>query len=441
MFQKIITSQLNPPRFLLLIFLVFITVGTMLLKLPFATTDGITIIDAFFTATSALTVTGLIVVDTGTAFTLFGQVVIILLIQIGGLGIMTFAVFIFLMSGRKLGFKEHVLITQSLNQNSVGGIILLARKILLFSLAVEFITFILLCVFWIPVFGWKNGVYASFFHAVSAFNNAGFSIWSDSLSSFIDHSFIMVIITTSFIVGGVGFTVIFDIWKKKRFKDFSLHTKLMLVGTLLINLIAFCFVFLLEYYNLDTLGGLSIIDKIKAAYFQAVTPRTAGFNTVDIGALNHSTLFFMIILMFIGAGSASTGGGIKLTTFFAIMFSVLSFVKKKEDIEVFRRSISDRTVVRSLAITVIGFSFILVGIFILDITEDAPFLKIVFEAVSAFGTVGLSMGLTGELTWVGKLIIPMIMIIGKVGPLTLAFALANQPKVRVRYAKEDILTG
>ncbi len=409
--------------------------------LPFATTEPVTLLDAFFTATSAMTVTGLIVVDTGTAYTLFGQAVILVLIHFGGLGIMSFAVFIFLLSGRKLGFKEHVLITQSLNQNSIGGIIILAKKILIFSLSVEAVTFALLSMVWVPAFGWKDGLYASFFHAISAFNNAGFSIWSDSLSRSVGDPIVTLIITTSFILGGIGFTVIFDIWKKKRFKDFSLHTKLMIVGTVLINVIAFSFVFWLEFYNTNTIGDFTIADKVKAAYFQSVTPRTAGFNTVDIGALNHSTQFFMIILMFIGAGSASTGGGIKLTTFLAILFSVSSFVKRKEDIEVFRRAITDATVVRSLAITVIGISFIFVGIFILDITEDAPFLKIVFETVSAFGTVGLSMGLTGDLTWIGKIIISMIMIIGKVGPLTLAFSIATQAKIHIRYAREDILTG
>lgn len=412
-----------------------------MLKLPFATTDQISILNAFFTATSAMTVTGLIVVDTGTAFTLFGQIIILLLIQLGGLGIMTFAVFIFLMAGRKLGFKEHVLISQALNQNSIGGVVILAKKLLLFSLIVETIVFILLSIRWVPTMGMKDGLFASLFHSVSAFNNAGFSIWSDSLSRFIGDPVINIIITASFIIGGIGFTVIFDLWKKKKFGKFSLHTKLMVIGTIVINIISMVFVLSLEFDNPNTIGSLSLVDKLQASYFQAVTPRTAGFNTLDIGSLNDSTLFFMIILMFIGAGSASTGGGIKLTTFLTLMLSVTSFVKKKEEITIFRRSITDLTVVRSLAITVLSISFVFIGIFILDITEDASFITIVFEAVSAFGTVGLSMGLTGDLTSIGKIIIISIMIIGKVGPLTLAFSLANHRNVNVRYAREEILTG
>lgn len=439
--KKVFTKRLNPPLFLLMIFLLFIFIGTILLKLPFATTDQITIVNAFFTATSATTVTGLVVLDTGTAFTLFGQIVILLLIQIGGLGIMTFAVFIFLMAGRKIGFKEHVIITQSLNQNSVGGVINLAKKLLVFSLLVETCVFILLSTRWIPEFGWKDGLFASLFHAVSAFNNAGFSIWSDSLSRFIMDPVINIIITFSFIIGGLGFTVIFDMWKKKKFAKFSLHTKLMVVGTVAINIIAMVIVLLLEFDNPDTIGMLSLDGKLQASYFQAVTPRTAGFNTLEIGNLNDSTLFFMIILMFIGAGSASTSGGVKLTTFLILMLTATSFINRKEEINVFKRSITDSTVVRSLAITVIGIFFIFIGIFILDITEDASFLMIVFEAVSAFGTVGLSMGLTADLTTIGKLVIMTIMIIGKIGPLTLAFSLANRKNVNVRYAKEDILTG
>ncbi|MFZ3579700.1 TrkH family potassium uptake protein [Virgibacillus sp. DJP39] len=424
-----------------MIFITFIVIGTILLKLPFATTESISLLNAFFTATSAMTVTGLIVVDTGTAFTLFGQVVILLLIQLGGLGIMTFAVFVFLMAGRKLGFKEHVLITQSLNQNSIGGIIVLAKKLLVFSLITETIVFILLSLRWVPTMGLKEGLFAGLFHSVSAFNNAGFSIWSDSLSRFVNDPIVTVIITASFIIGGIGFTVIFDMWKKKKFRKFSLHTKLMVVGTVVINVIAVVFVFWLEFDNPNTIGDLSLFNKLQASYFQAVTPRTAGFNTLDIGSLNDSTLFLMVILMFIGAGSASTGGGIKLTTFLSLMLSVASFIKKKEEITIFKRTITDSTVVRSLAITVLSITFVFIGIFILDITEDASFLMIVFEAVSAFGTVGLSMGLTDDLTSIGKIIIMIIMIIGKVGPLTLAFSLAKQKNVRVRYAREDILTG
>ncbi len=433
--------NLSPPRFLLGIFVIFILLGTMLLKLPIATNEHISVLDSLFTATSAMTVTGLIVVDTGSVFTIFGQVVILLLIQVGGLGIMTFAVVIFLMIGRKIGVKERLIVTQALNQTSVGGVIELVKRLFLFSVILEGIAFLLLSLRWIPSLGWKEGAYASFFHAISAFNNAGFSIWENSLSDYVGDPVINIVISFLFIIGGLGFTVIFDIWKKGNPSNLSLHTKLMILGTFAVNLVSLLVIFILEYDNPGTLSNLTGLDKLQAAYFQAVTPRTAGFNTIDIGSMNDSTLFFTILLMFIGAGSASTGGGIKLTTFLALIFAVFAFLKEHDEVVVFRRAIEYKTIVRALAITVIGMLLIVVGIFFLNITEDASFISIVFETVSAFGTVGLSTGLTGHLTWMGKVVIILIMLIGKVGPLTLAFSFAHSSKANIRYPKEDLLTG
>ncbi|AYV68958.1 Ktr system potassium transporter B [Niallia circulans] len=433
---------LNPPQILIFVFLAFTLLGTMLLKMPLATTGTITWTDALFTSTSAMTVTGLAVIDTGGSFTLFGEIVILCLIQVGGLGIMTFAVLIFMTLGRKIGFKERLLIQQALGQTSIGGIIKLAKQLFLFSITLETIAAVLLAIRWIPEMGWQKGVYAAIFHSISSFNNAGFSIWPDNLSRYVADPVVNIVISLLFIIGGIGFTVIFDLWKKSEFKKLTLHTKIMVVGTIVINVVAVLLVFGFEYDNPQTLGDLSWSGKIQAAYFQGVVPRTAGFNTVDIGGLNESTLFFMILLMFIGAGSGSTGGGIKLTTFLAMVFSVLSFLRNKEDIVIFNRSIDDRTVVKSLAITIISLFVIFVAIFILDITEkDARFLAIVFEVVSAFGTSGLSMGLTSTLTMAGKFVIVLVMFVGKIGPLTLAFSLAKPNKSKIRFPKEDILTG
>lgn len=433
--------KLSPPRVLLIIFLIGIILGAFLLKLPFSTTDSISWLDALFTSTSAMTVTGLVVVDTGTAFTTFGQIIIMLLIQMGGLGIMSFAVLIFLALGRKIGFKQRILIQQALNQTSIGGVVKLVQKLFIFSITIESIAVILLSIRWIPELGWKEGIYASIFHSISAFNNAGFSIWSDSLMGYVGDPVVNIIITFLFIIGGVGFTVLVDLWRSKKFRKFSLHTKIMLMGTFFLNVFAFLLIFWLEYNNPLTLGDLPFFDKVLAAYFQAVTPRTAGFNTLDIGSLEESTIFFMLILMFIGAGSASTGGGIKLTTFVAMFLSVLTFLKGKEDIMIFRKTLNPIIIIRSLAITMISISVIFIGIFVLESTQDSPFLPIVFEVISAFGTVGLSMGLTGDLTSIGKEVIIIIMFIGKIGPLTLAFSLAKPERPTIRYPKEDILTG
>jgi trk system potassium uptake protein TrkH len=252
---------------------------------------------------------------------------------------------------------------------------------------------------------------------------------------------INIILSFLFIIGGIGFTVLSDMWYKKKFQKLSLHSKLMLVGTLVINLIAMFFIFILEYGNPNTLESLSISEKIWASYFQAVTPRTADFNTLDIGSLNESTIFLFLLLMFVGAGSASTGGGIKLTTFIVIILAVITFLKGKQEIVIAKRSIVPSFIFRSLAISTIGLVFIFIAVFTLSITEQSPFLMIFFEVVSAFGTVGLSMGLTGNLTIIGKLVIIIVMFAGKLGPLTLAFSLARPENAKIRYPNEDILTG
>ncbi|WP_406686248.1 TrkH family potassium uptake protein [Rossellomorea vietnamensis] len=438
--QKVI--RLSPPQLLVVTFLFFIILGMGLLKLPFATTEQISWLDALFTTTSAMTVTGLAVVDTGGAFTLFGEVVVMSLIQIGGLGIMSFAVLIFMMLGKKIGFKERLLLQQALNQTSVGGVIKLVKYLFIFSFIVEGFAVLLLATEWVPEFGWKRGLYVSIFHSISAFNNAGFSLFSDSLMGYVGSPIINLTISFLFILGGIGFTVLVDLWKSKTVRQLSLHTKIMVIGTFLINVIAFMMIFVLEFNNPNTLAQLPLSDKIFASYFQAVTPRTAGFNSLDYGSMERSTLLFTILLMFIGAGSASTGGGIKLTTFVVISLSMIAFLKEKKDIRIFRRTIDQAHIFKALALSMISVLLVFTALFFLEMTEhDVSFLSIVFEVVSAFGTVGLSMGITGSLSAIGKWIIIVVMFAGKLGPLTLAFSLSRPDKEKIRYPKEDILTG
>lgn len=431
----------NPPQILIVTFITLIFIGTLLLLFPISTTEGITFVDALFTATSAMTVTGLIVVDTATAYTLFGQTVIMLLIQLGGLGIMTFAVLIYMAVGKKIGLKQRLLIKQALNQSAIGGVVRLAKRLLIFSLIVEFIAVVFLSIVWVPEFGWAEGIYASVFHAISAFNNAGFSIWSDSLSAFVIHPVINVVITFLFIIGGIGFTVVFDMWQSKEYKRLALQTKLMIMGTLIINILSFLIILLLEFNNPATIAEFSSFGKMQAAYFQAVTPRTAGFNTLDIGQMEESSLFFIITLMFIGGGSASTAGGIKLTTAIAIILATLAFYRNKEKVVIYERSLSQHVIAKALALTIGSIGVVIVTTFTLVLTEEASFLPILFESVSAFGTVGLSMGLTGSLTEIGKVALILTMLIGKLGPLTFAFAFAKQSPDLVKYPNEDVLTG
>jgi trk system potassium uptake protein TrkH len=439
--MKFISIQMSPPRLLVFSFIALAVLGTILLKLPIATTAPISWIDACFTTVSAFTVTGLGVVDTGKTFTLFGQLVILTLIQVGGLGIMSFAVLIFIMLGKKISWKNRILLQQSLNQTNVGGIIRLAKSLFIYSIGVELLAMLLLSLEWVPKYGWQKGLYFSFFHSISAFNNAGFSVWSDSLMGHVGSPLVNLVITSLIILGGIGFTVVVDIWRKRNFTRLSLHSKLMLVFTFVINVFATLAIFGLEHNNANTMGKLHEGEKMLAAYFQAVTTRTAGFNTLDISQLTEPTLLLMVLLMFIGAGSASTGGGIKLTTFLVIVLGVIKFLKDQESIVVFKKSIKDKVIVKAIAIALLSIMFSFLAILILSITEKAPVMQIVFEVFSAFGTVGLTMGLTYELTFIGKAIIIFMMFFGKMGPLTLAFTLARRSTTKIKYPSEDILTG
>ncbi len=433
--------HMSPPQVLSITFLVAIFIGAILLYLPISTTAPISFLDALFTATSATTVTGLAVLSTGDDFTLFGQTVIMALMQIGGLGLMTFAVLIVMLLGKKIGLKGRILIQQSFNQYSLGGMIRLVRIILVFTFAIEAMAAAFLAVRWVPEYGWSFGLFTSAFHAVSAFNNAGFSLWNDSLSAYVGDPVINIIITLLFITGGIGFTVLYDMWNAKEFRQLSLHSKIMLTGTLVVNLFAMLFLFVSEYGNMETLGSLPLGDKLWASYFQAVTPRTAGFNSIDIGSMETGSIVLISLLMFIGAGSASTGSGIKLTTFLVIILVTASYLNGKKEAVIFNRAIPSHLLERSLAIVFISMTAVFAGILILSYTENAPFEWIVFEAFSAFGTVGLSMGLTGELSVLGKIVIMILMFVGRVGPVTLAFALARQHRESIRHPKGDIFTG
>lgn len=439
--RKLRTLELHPPQILALGFLTLIIIGSVLLYLPISTTKPISFLNALFTATSATTVTGLVVVDTGSSFTFFGQIIILLLIQIGGLGFMSFAIIIIILLGKKIGLKQRLLVQEALNHESVGGVVRLVKIIVFFSLGVEFFAAFFLSLRWVPEMGLGKGVFYSIFHVVSAYNNAGFALWPDSLSKYVGDPIVNLIITFLFITGGLGFTVLTDLWFSKGIRHLSLHSKLMITGTLIINVTSIILFFLLEYHNPHTLGHLPFSDKLLASYFQGVTPRTAGFNTVDIGSLRTPTVLMTIFLMFIGAGSGSTASGIKVTTLMVIILSVISFIRGKDDTVVFNRTIRQSTIMKSIAVMMISLSFIIVAVFLLAMTEQAPFIMILFEVVSAFGTVGLSMGLTAKLSIVGKLIIMFMMFLGRVGPLTLAFSLSAPKKDKIRFPNGDVFTG
>ncbi|TQS74057.1 Ktr system potassium transporter B [Rhodobacteraceae bacterium] len=426
---------------LMLIYAAFTLLGTLALKLPMATTGPITWSDAAFTATSAVTVTGLAVVDTGQAFTLFGQAVIMLLIQLGGLGLMTFAVLVLSMLGMPVGFTQRLYLREDLNQTSATDLLSLTKMILRVVLLCELVGAGLLAVVFVPEMGWQTGGWSALFHSVSAFNNAGFALYPDSLSQWVGNPVVNLTIPALFILGGLGFTVATDVWRTRHWRRFSLHTKLMLVGTGALLLWSTLWFGVMEWTNPDTLGTLGWQDRLWASWFQAATTRTAGFNTVDIAGLRDSTALMFITLMVIGAGSTSTGGGIKVTTFIVLLLATLAFFKRRTSIAVFGRELGLDQVMKVLALSMISVLLILAAFFVLLLLQEGDFLDLAFETASAFGTVGLSRGATGALDTPGRAIIIMVMFVGRVGPLTLGFLLATRKGRRIGYPQATVYLG
>lgn len=435
-------QSINPPRLLLEAFLVLIVIGMLLLKLPFATVEPVTWMEAAFTATSAVTVTGLVVVDTGSQFTLFGQLVILALIQLGGLGLMTFAVLTALALGFKLRLQHQLVAQEAFNEISLQTARRASGSIALFALATEVIGIVVLGLFFVPELGWGEGFYQAMFYTISAFNNAGFALSPDSLSAYVEHPGISLSVTALFITGGLGYIVIMELLDKRCWSRLSVYVKVVLLATLLLNLIATAAVLLLEFSNPATLGALdSFWDKVLAAWFQGVTPRTAGFNTLDIGALTAGTSVLMLLLMFIGGAPNSTASGIKISTFVILLAATRSFLKGNLNVRFFHRSLGSETVLKALATVTIGMATVFLAVLTLSILVEDDFLDIAFEVVSAFGTVGLSRGTTGELGTAGQLVIMAVMLIGRLGPLTLGYTLTVRRKSHVRYAKTEFPVG
>lgn len=434
--------RVSPPIALAALYGLCILVGAILLMLPVATHAPIVWQDALFTATSAVTVTGLAVLDTGSDFTLFGQFVIMLLIQVGGLGLMTFAVLVMSLLGYRIGIPHRLYLKNDLNHTSLADVLYLVRVIFQAVFIFELLGAALLALVFVPEFGWAQGLWQSAFHSVSAFNNAGFALFPDSLSRWVGNPLISITIPALFIAGGIGYAVIADIYQHRSWRYLSLHSKLMLSGTAVLIGVSWAAFAALEWQNPGTLGALpSAGDRLLASWFQATTTRTAGFNTVDIGAIHDSTAMMFMTLMFIGAGTTSTGGGIKVTTFIVLVLATIAFFRRHQRLRAFGRSLGADEVMKVLALTVISFLVVLASIFTISISHEGEFLDLAFEVVSAFGTVGLSRGATGELDAVGRTVIMLLMFIGRVGPLTLGLFLASPVPTRIRYPTGKIGLG
>ena len=435
----------NPPLIVCLSFFALILFGAILLDLPIASANGerIGFLNAFFTSTSASCVTGLIVANTATQWTVFGKVVIIILIQIGGLGTMVFLSLIAMALNKRIGITERRIIKEQTNADTSKGIIRLVIYIIKFSLAVEFIGAILLAAKFIPDFGLERGILFSLFHSISAFCNAGFDIIGNSLTDYVSDFTVNMTISLLIIFGGLGFTVFIDIYRKRRFKNLSLHSKVVISFTAMLLLVGTLAFFLIEH-NSAAMEGLSLKGKVLSSFFMSVTARTAGFNTIDLGKMQEGSVIVTIMLMFIGASPASTGGGIKTTTFGVLLSSTISVLRGNKETEIFHKTIPNETLIKSLCIFTLGSFLVIFSSLWITLIEQGKFLylDILYEIVSAFGTVGVSRGITANLSSLSKIILIILMYLGRVGAATLGVSILDtHRKKHTRYSEGKIIVG
>lgn len=441
--------RLNPYQVLVSGFASLILFGAFLLTLPISSRAGASLayIDAVFTATSAVCVTGLVVVDTGTYFSVFGQTVLLLLIQVGGLGIMTMSTLFALLIGKKIRLKERLLMQEALNQMTVSGVVRLTIYIIRTTLLIELIGGTFLALFWYQDLGWQ-GVYFGYWHAVSAFCNAGFDLFGSvtgpftNLTTYSDHIAVNIVVAGLIFLGGIGFPVLHDIWSSRSFKEFSLHSKIVLVTSATLVVTGTILIFVFEQGNPNTLGTMPIQTKWLCSLFQSVSARTAGYNTVDIGKMYDGTLFFLIILMFIGASPSSTGGGIKTSTAAVLMLAIFALARGRNEAECFERRIPKDYIYKAFSVLLLSFMLVVVVTMALTITEQVSFITLLFEVTSAFGTVGLSAGVTPYLSSAGKIWLIFTMFAGRVGPMTLALAIALRlHKAQIQYPEGKVIIG
>ena len=440
--QPIKTVNLSPPSLLALGFLSCISIGTILLKLPISHHGEMSWINALFTATSAVTITGLSVVNIGDAYTVFGQMVIMLLLQCGGLGFMTFAILAVLSLSSKIGLKQQIMAQDTIGQTNLSKVSMTIKSVLLYSLFFEGIGTVILTLAWMQDYPFSDAFFYAAFYSVSAFNNGGFSLFPNSLMSFADQYLITLTISMLYIIGGIGFVVLMDIKRAKRWKKLSPNSKLILSTIAGLNFVAFLLIWAIEANNPHTLAAMSIGDQALNAWFHATVPRSSGFNSLDVASMQNSSTLLTMLLMFIGGGSLSTAGGIKVGTFIIVILSVISFLRRSDEVRVFNHAVPERTTFKALAVISITGMLICLGLFsLLALEPKLNFLDLLFEAVSAACTVGLSRGVTGELQPASLIILMLLMFAGRLGPLTLAYLIATPQKSRLKHPTADIQVG
>ena len=443
---------LSAPQLIALSFALLVVIGSTLLALPIASAGerDISYLDALFTATSAICVTGLIVVDTPVEFSTFGHVIILLLIQIGGLGYMTISTVLAALIGRGISLQERLTLQEALNAQNLEGLVRFALTVLKLTLIFELTGAAVLSARWWPHYG-AEALWLGLFHSVSAFNNAGFALWSDSLMRWRGDLTVNAVMTTLITAGGLGFFVLAEILSRRTHRmQWSLHTKIVLAASFLLSVGGAVAFLILESPNARTFGSLPPGERVLAAWFQSVTSRTAGFNTIDVGAMTEAGLFLTMLLMFIGASPGGTGGGVKTSTFALTVAALWATVRGNSEPTLFNRRITADTVGKAFFVCLIAFLTVNAVAGVVLISEGRNLMATLFETTSAFGTVGLSMSeggrpisLAGLFTPVGKIMVMLTMFVGRVGPLTLAIALAHRASMtaKIRYPEGKVLIG
>ncbi|ADY25557.1 potassium uptake protein, TrkH family [Deinococcus proteolyticus MRP] len=450
-FRRFGLSRFSPAQLIALTFGAAILGGTLLLWLPLSHEPGqtVSLLQALFMATSAVCVTGLGVVDIGTTFSPFGEAVMLLLVQFGGLGLITVGTMTALLLRRRVGVRSRLNAAQQVNASRLGEAPALVRTVVLSALAIELAGALLLAPDFIAREGLQRGLYYALFHSVSAFNNAGFSLYPTGLTGLVGNLAINIFIPLLIILGGMGFLVQVNVlaWLRDRRNQLSTNTRISLAMTFFLLLSAPVLFGLMEWNNPATLGGLPLRDKLLAAWFQGVTPRTAGFNTLDYAQMTFAGLFYSMLLMLIGGNSGSTAGGIKTNTVFVMVVSAWSLIRGRKDAVVFDRRLGTDIILRAMSVGLLSLVMLALGILLLLLLNshgegELSFIQLVFEAVSAFATVGLSMNATALLNPAQELVIIALMFLGRIGPLTLAVAFAQRelpPPVRYPQTSEVLI--
>ena len=438
-------TKLNGVQILALGFLVLIIIGAIILSLPISSKSGepTNFLDAIFTSTSAVCVTGLVTLNTSAHWSTFGQTVIITLIEIGGLGFMSFAVLISLILGKKITLRERLVMQEAMNTFSIQGLVKMVKYVLAFTVSVQFFGALLLSTQFVPEYGISKGIFYSIFHSISAFCNAGFDLFGTSLIGYSNNTVVILVISALIIIGGLGFTVLLELYNFKGIKKLSLHAKLVIITTSILVFGGAILMLLFEYNNPQTIANMNIKDKLLNSFFASVSPRTAGFNSLPLSQMTLASKILSIILMLIGGSPGSTAGGLKTVTCGILVLTVISLIRGREDVECFGRRFTKELVIKAFTIVFIGLSLVIGVTMILSYTEvGVSFIELLYECSSALATVGSTLDLTPNLSKVGKVLIMIMMYLGRVGPITVMLALTRKRKKSgYKYPEGKILIG